>query len=115
MRPDLLLLRTGRVDPVQRERHRFDERRLPRSVLTEDADHARGDLQVDLLEHAVVAQRELEYPHLDRLPLRVDEEARAERDHPLAFEPREILRLDVRGPLLLERTDDRSALHGERL
>src|ERR687898_2390279 len=98
MRPDLLLLRAGRVDPVQRERYRFADGRLPRSVLTEDADHARGDLQVDLLEHAVVAQRELEDPHLHRLSLRVDEEPRAEPNHPLAIESREFLRLDVGGP-----------------
>src|SRR4029453_9161867 len=60
---DLLLLRPSGVDAVAGERDALHQRGLAGPVHAEDADHARGELQVDLLEDAVVAQRELEHPH----------------------------------------------------
>src|SRR5439155_8739956 len=61
--PDRILLGPGRVDAVERERDRLHQRALPATVLAEDPDHPGGELQVDLLEHAVVPQGELEDPH----------------------------------------------------
>jgi hypothetical protein len=61
VRPDLPLVRPG--PPVEGEGHRLHEGRLPGAVRPEDADHPGGQLQVDLLEHPIVAERELEDPH----------------------------------------------------
>jgi hypothetical protein len=60
---DLLLLRASRVDAEAGEADALHEGGLPAPVLAEDPDHLGGELQVHLLEHAVVPERELEDPH----------------------------------------------------
>src|SRR5919201_1887207 len=60
---DLLLPGAGGVDPEARERDGLHQRRLAGAVLAEDPDDLRRQFQVDLLEHAVVAERQLEDPH----------------------------------------------------
>ena len=61
--PDQVAFGPCSVDAVAGERDALHQRRLAAAVLAEDPDHARRQLELHLLEHPVVPERELEDPH----------------------------------------------------
>jgi hypothetical protein len=68
LRTDLLLGGPGELEPVQAHPDGLHEGRLPGAVGPEHADHPGRQLEVHLLEHPVVPQRELQDSHYTASP-----------------------------------------------